>query len=130
MKVSSVYRILFIVVLVSTGSVAAHATRLYGLGAQTCATFDTQYRNQPALTEVVYYSWYQGFLSSTNLALHADGKRPVDYDATVAITQDDEGFLRDYCALHPDQQFIRAVLQLIKNYQDKFDRLDDRMRRH
>ena len=116
MKVSSVYRVLFIVLLVSTDSVTAHATRLYGLGAQACATFNTQYRIEPALTEVTYYSWYQGFLSSTNLVLHADGRRPVDYNATVAVTQDDEGFLRDYCALHPDQQFIHAVLQLIRNY--------------
>lgn len=124
------YRVLLIVLLMSTGPIAAHATRLYGLGAQTCATFNTQYKNQPALTELTYYSWYQGFLTSTNLTLHANGKRPVDYNATVAITQDDEGFLRDYCALHPDQQFISAALQLIKNYQDQLDRLDDRMRRH
>ena len=124
------YRILLIVSLVLTGPVAAHATRLYGLGAQTCATFNTQYNDQPASTEIIYYSWYQGFLTSVNLALHADGKRPVDYDATVAVTQDDEGFLRDYCALHPDQQFIRATLQLIKKYQDQSDKLEDRMGRH
>ena len=124
------YRILLIVSLVLTGPVVAHATRLYGLGAQTCATFNTRFKDQPALTEITYYSWYQGFLTSVNLALHADGKRPVDYDATVATTQDDEGFLRDYCTLHPDQKFISAALQLIRKYQDRLDRSDDRMRRH
>ncbi len=110
-------RTLIIIVAFLIGPAAAHATRLYGVGTGTCANFIEQYNKQPGLTEIVYYSWFQGFLSSMNLALHANGKQPVDYETTVAVSRADEGFLHDYCAVHTDQQFVAASLKLIGNYQ-------------
>ena len=97
---------------------AAHATRLYGFGQEPCAMFNSLYGKQPDLTATTYYSWYQGFLSSMNVARHATGKPPVDYATSDAVTQDDEALLHDYCVLHPDKLFIEAVLQLIRNHQD------------
>ena len=65
-----------------------------------------------------YYSWFQGFLSAVNLRLHSDGKPPVDYDATPDIVRVEQGFLHDYCVVHPEQQFIQASLRLIGNHQN------------
>ena len=49
-------RSLVIAAAILLGPAAAHATRLYGLGAQTCAAFVAQYVKQPELTEIVYYT--------------------------------------------------------------------------
>ena len=110
-------RTLVLAAAILLGPAAAHASRLYGLGTGSCASFVAQYDKQPELTAIVYYSWFQGFLSAVNLTLHSDGKPPVDYDATPDTTLAEQGFLHDYCVVHPEQQFVQASLQLIGNHQ-------------
>lgn len=89
------------------------AAFMYGHGAKTCAEFTQQYAAEREMTSLFYYCWFQGFLTSFNLDRNSRGQRPLNYAATPLQILDDQGFLRLYCAEHPDELFIQAALKLI-----------------
>lgn len=85
----------------------------YGYGAKTCAQFTEQYAANRNVTSLLYYCWFQGFLTSFNFNRKGQGKPPLNYEATSLQVLDDQAFLRLYCAEHPHEMFIVAALKLI-----------------
>jgi len=63
---------------------------------------------------LAFYSWYQGFLTSTNFSRNSSRLSAINYQADTARIDEDMAFLRVYCLDNPGKQFIEAALALIR----------------
>jgi hypothetical protein len=98
------------VVLFALGTVQAKAQdhTIKGVGASTCGEFASQYGQNPSATELVYFSWAQGFMTGRNvgaLAGHgnAKGLDSIPFD-------DQQRAVRDYCNGHPGMEKQRSLV--------------------
>lgn len=87
---------------------------IYGYGSNSCSQFTDEYRRDREATSLLYFTWYQGLLTFLNFNRSSDGVPPLNYDATPLQVIEDQGFLRLYCAEHPEQTFVYAALALIQ----------------
>ena len=72
--------------------------------------FEQDYRNNPANTEAIYYSWALGFLSGMNS--YADTIGSPRRDLAAMPFENKKEFIRNYCDQHPLQLCMVGVLQL------------------
>jgi hypothetical protein len=78
-----------------------------GLGGDTCAEFGMAYKNDPVVSEILYYHWAQGFMSGQNLA-PVLSRKPVK-DLTSVSVESQKVQIRAYCDKHPLVAYMQAV---------------------
>lgn len=81
-----------------------------GVGVTSCADFGKMYKTNPAETELVYFTWAQGFMSGYNgvfLASDQSGR-----NLAAESFDDQKVHIRDYCDRHPLATYMSAVFQL------------------
>jgi hypothetical protein len=86
------------------------AIAIYGHGNSTCADY-TQFqfdRNEPVLTD--YQVWVNGFVSAYNTLISESGDV-----ARGRTSKDFTLWLEDYCRIHPDSFFQRAVIEMLRS---------------
>jgi len=83
-----------------------------GAGLQSCAEFAETYRRSPAQSELLSYSWAQGFMSGLNL-MQMLLKRPT-HDLNAWSTSDQESHIRGYCNDNPLAYYSDAVQALFE----------------
>src|SRR6516162_596709 len=100
--------------ILTAGVANAQRHQSSGVGARSCAQFAEDYRQSPGVTEQVYFSWAQGFMSGMNFALSSDDKLTYrDLNSSPAETQ--KAFIRKYCNDLPLGYFADAVLNLFNS---------------
>lgn len=85
----------------------------YGLGVHSCAEFAKSYAANPVVTEDLYFTWAQGFMSGLNLSLvsntgsfrYIDGNDMASHKLRI----------RSFCATHPLAPYVGAVMDLLNS---------------
>jgi hypothetical protein len=104
---------LFITVSVpGDGNATSPQLAAVGPGTASCAEFARSFRETPELTEAMYYSWAQGFMSASNLTLLLS-KQPIHNFAKLSV-KGGQSFLRNYCDKHPLVPYELGVEELLK----------------
>ena len=94
----------------ATPALASEHAEEMGVGLTPCADFTKMSKGKPA-TEMIFYSWAQGFISAANRSRLMQGG---DSANVAALTFEQQtGQLRAYCKTHPLQDFMYAVADLI-----------------
>jgi hypothetical protein len=91
------------------GTATGLAYPIQGPGATSCAEFAKMFQADPATTEIMFYSWAQGFMSAVNISAKANN-RPMKELAGVMVDQ--ERFLRTYCANNPLKNYMDGIMKL------------------
>jgi hypothetical protein len=89
---------------------SAKAVSEEGAGVRSCAYFLDNYKNDPALTEPLYFSWAQGYMSGLNVARLDDRAgvfQPMSMD-------EQRSYIRNFCNANPTKKYLYAVLDLYK----------------
>ena len=82
---------------------------MQGVGATSCAEFARMYRNSPEYTELVFFSWGQGYMSGLNISAMGQGFLARDLAGDMAQQQQE---IRRYCADNPLKNYKDAVFDL------------------
>lgn len=83
-----------------------------GPGASTCGQFAASYRAYPQDTELLYFSWAQGYMSGMNTILEPLKVPPGDFGKKPIAEQ--QSIIRDFCDAHPLAPYEGAVLVLFE----------------
>ncbi|GBQ97314.1 hypothetical protein AA23498_2860 [Acetobacter nitrogenifigens DSM 23921 = NBRC 105050] len=75
--------------------------------------------------KVVYYAWYQGFITAINENRKADGFPIITYKGEGNFFDEDMIFFRNYFDKKPDASFFRAVNALIEFRKSKLGFYDE-----
>ncbi len=106
-----------VAILCSPGSQAADLGQSYGIGTQLCREFSQAYSTNPTVTENIYFTWAQGFITALNLAnvaiIH------VYRDINGDNLQAHKGYIRTYCDAHPMRPYMTAVMELYNTFSPK-----------
>jgi len=83
-----------------------------GVGRHPCSLFAQEYRDNPLLTEGLYYNWAIGFMSGYNSSLAeqnnlSNQKNLVGRDLKYQLT-----FLRNHCLSGSSEYYVQAVKAL------------------
>ena len=96
--------------LLATPAIAGEHAEEMGVGLTPCTDFNKMSKGKPS-TEIVFYSWAQGFISAANRSRLMQGG---DSANVAAMTFEEQtGRLRAYCKAHPLEDFMYAVADLI-----------------
>jgi hypothetical protein len=79
-----------------------------GIGGKTCGEFAANYAKDTG-TEIIWFTWAQGFMSATNYATLNFRKNIRDLSGDIEIQQRQ---IRQYCDAHPLAEYGSAVLDL------------------
>ncbi len=80
-----------------------------GVGTYACSEFArVQLRDKSLAT--LYFSWAQGWMTGWNLA-EMDAAKP-SRDLKARSVDDEQAFLKSYCAAHPKALYMEAVYRL------------------
>ncbi len=85
-------------------AIAGHTFGIIGAGVMSCA----QFSNGVASSQDqggFYYLWAEGFLTGSNAFDNRNSHIVADMDAV-------EAWLNNYCAAHPLDMFVDAVMEL------------------
>lgn len=101
------------VAAVATAAVLAASTAQgqalrVGAGTRSCAEFNADYADNPALAEGIYFSWAQGYLVGFSEAA-SGGSLELDLEPGGLVTARQREFVRGYCRRHPDTRYHEAV---------------------
>jgi len=102
--------VISVALTVISGTASADPVAAKGVGVTECAEYLQKYRADPELTETVYFSWAQGFMSGWNYKL-LNLKQPV-YDLSSQSMGQQQAFIRDYCTRKPGATYSEAVLMM------------------
>lgn len=93
---------------------AAETGQGYGLGMHSCAEFARAYAANPTVTEDLYFTWAQGFMSGMNLMAIAMRLpfRNIDGNG-MAIHK---SRIRSYCDAHPLAPYAAAVSTVYESF--------------
>ena len=69
------------------GQVNAPEGQGYGLGMHSCSEFARSYAANPSVTEDLYFTWAQGFMSGLNLMLQVNSSRARNLSHSGMISQ-------------------------------------------
>jgi len=103
-KITTVLAIVFIFLFSPR---AGFAYPVHGVGTSSCAEFAKMYQGDPEISERVFFSWAQGFMSGLNLGAKANNKQMRDL---AGIVDDQKRALRAYCANNPLKSYMDAVI--------------------
>jgi hypothetical protein len=98
---------------VSLLTTAAIAQETMGIGTYTCGRFDVDRRQTPT-SEMVYFTWAQGFISATNLARGAVNKQQINVDSISR--SDQQQMIRTYCDQNPQAFYADALMDLFPKF--------------
>jgi hypothetical protein len=81
-----------------------------GLGMRSCEEFSKAYKAQPALTEALYLTWAEGFMSGMNFMAGAVETSPLDLKKidTESVKTD----IKSYCDAFPQAAYYDAVIPI------------------
>jgi hypothetical protein len=103
--------LLIIVVFFGVTSVSQAAEiAAQGAGILTCRQFANMYRGHPELTENVFFTWAQGFMTGVNYAKIAAHGKSANLGAMTTAKQ--KRYIRSYCDAHPSEFFLKAITNL------------------
>jgi hypothetical protein len=102
------------IALFATISICRADTFTAGPGAFTCGKFANEYLRNPVLTEGVYFTWAQGFMSAMNMVNASEGGdgRKFYHDLEGPF-ETQKSKLRAYCNAHPLSYFVDAEMDLL-----------------
>src|SRR5262245_10339635 len=81
-----------------------------GVGTSSCGKFMNSYKENPARTESLYFSWAQGFMSSINFNRKLQNGTPIDFGVSPSAAQ--LSWIRSYCQKNPLKTYLRAATEL------------------
>jgi hypothetical protein len=99
--------------LIATTSSARAMSDSDGAGMVPCAVYAKSYQQQPEMTDLVYGSWLDGFLTGFNggIAAHNQQFQRIDLSGMDRSHRND--FTRDYCNRNPLSTFMQGALELM-----------------
>ena len=89
---------------------AADEAAVSGIGAAKCSAFATAFKESPTLSEGVYFTWAQGYMSGMNTGLLM--VKHSFRNLTERSEAEQKNHLRAYCDKWPERPFVDAVLNL------------------
>lgn len=102
-------RALYALILM-TGSVQAQMPVIAGPGIVSCAEYAEFFRRNPAVAEVQYFAWAQGYWSAINEGMRERGHKSRDLRVVPNPTK--KQFLRTFCDKRPLVNYIEGVRAL------------------
>jgi hypothetical protein len=90
---------------------------LDGFGTYSCGQFAEMYRQNPQITERIFFQWARGFMSGLNAYLLLSGS-PMREDGTDLRKWSEEQqqqAIRAYCDAHPLKPYYEAVEQIYED---------------
>src|SRR5262245_56544161 len=81
-----------------------------GVAVSSWGRFMNSYRKNPARTEILYFSWAQGFMSSINFNRKMQNGTPIDFGVSPSAAQ--LSWIRSYCQKNPLKTYLRAATEL------------------
>lgn len=90
----------------------------WGVGTWSCTDFTKFYAANPTKAELVFLSWSQGFISGLELSIESNGGALIPAGAQFP----EEAFktqINEYCALHPSDPYLQAVLTFYVSLPDR-----------
>ena len=105
-----------IVLVFAAGSVASpgYAWDMAGVGGRSCAQFGHDYQRAPGAMDTFYFSWAQGYLTAVDTLLLGLKRGPINLLPHSMLVPEQREFIRDWCASHPLDQYMTAVIKLIE----------------
>jgi hypothetical protein len=88
----------------------ARAVSEEGAGVRLCSYFADNYKDDPALTENLYFAWAQGYMSGLNIARRDD--EPGVFKSMSMKEQ--KAYIRAFCDANPTKKYLYAVLDLYR----------------
>lgn len=82
---------------------------MHGVGVTSCAEFGRLYLTAPENTELVFFSWGQGYMSGLNISAMGQGYMARDLAGDVGQKKQE---IRQYCADNPLKNYMDAVFNL------------------
>lgn len=89
----------------------AETVKIVGLGASSCARFNQEIGENPALQRD-YFAWAQGFMSGALIRAPQGVDEGLDLTPPSFPLQEQVDFLRAFCAKNQDQDYMDAVRAL------------------
>jgi hypothetical protein len=85
----------------------------YGVGMQTCGEFAKAYVAHPGVTEDLYFTWAQGFLTGLNF-MATVVKQPAREikGGDARSVKSYQSYVRSFCETHPLSGYYEGVAQL------------------
>ena len=91
----------------------ADTVKIVGLGASTCAHFNHEIGENPALQRD-YFAWAQGFMSGALIRAPQGVDEGLDLTPPSFPLQEQVDFLRAFCAKNQDQDYMDAARALYR----------------
>ncbi len=110
MRIPSTSAVVFLSFLVASPALAEEPIVVSGVGTSSCGKFTNSYKESPAKTETLYFSWTQGFMSSINFNRKMQNGTAVDFTAIPSAAQ--LSWIRGYCQKNPMKTYLRATTEL------------------
>lgn len=82
---------------------------MHGVGVTSCAEFARLYQVAPENTELVFFSWGQGYMSGLNISAMGQGFMARDLAGDQGQQKQE---IRRYCANNPLKNYMDAVFDL------------------
>lgn len=106
-------RFIFAILLVAIVPSLASAGG-YGLGMKSCGQFTKSYADNPQITEDLYFTWAEGFMSGLNMANEANN---LPYRALNGVEMDRQKLqIRSFCDVHPLAQYAAAIVAVYNTF--------------
>ena len=84
-----------------------------GAGNVPCAVYAKSYQQQPEMTDVVYGSWLEGFLTGFNGAIAAQNNQFQRIDPSGMDRNRRNDFMRDYCSRNPLATYLQGIIEMM-----------------
>jgi hypothetical protein len=96
------------------GNAAGEEIAGTGVGNHSCAQFAKFYRTDPSptITELIFFSWAQGFMTGWNVA--QSDQKDLKVNLSAMKPEEQKKYLRDYCDKHPLKNYVDGVVALIQ----------------
>ena len=91
---------------------SAFAYPIQGIGSNSCGQFAADYRKNPEIWEIAYFTWAQGYMSGLNIAGMGNGYRPRELSGDYSAHRQK---IRSFCDQSPLKSYMDAVIDLWKN---------------
>jgi hypothetical protein len=108
------FYVLALIVFAPSISIADEQGQSYGLGSNSCAEFARSYAADPSVTDDLYFTWAQGFMSGLNLSAIAYKVPYRKIDGSNMLGQKIQ--IRSYCDAHPLVAYAVAVFDLYQSF--------------
>lgn len=83
-----------------------------GAGAASCQQYAQSYARNPDLTDQIYFSWAQGFMTGWNVGGLGQGQSSYFRNLAAIPIDQQHRKIREYCNQHPSADFDKAVMDL------------------